>query len=106
MHKLMIVTAIVLAATAAHAEGTRGLITLAASDRGDPTPAEPAKPVEQAKPAEQTAQPAPVQSAETKPVDSPNRRMDQKSRRKAGRESDRNWAERRIRSELARYGIY
>jgi hypothetical protein len=103
MHKLMIVTAIVLAATAAHAEGTRGLITLAASDRGDPTPAEPAKPVEQAK---QTAQPAPVQSAETKPVDSPNRRMDQKSRRKAGRESDRNWAERRICSELARYGIY
>jgi hypothetical protein len=103
MHKLMIVTAIVLAATAAHAEGTRGLITLAASDRGDPTPAEPAKPVEQAKPAEQ---PAPVQSAETKPVDSPDRRMDQKSRRKVGRESDRNWAERRIRSELARYGIY
>jgi hypothetical protein len=103
MHKLMIVTAIVLAATAAHAEGTRGLITLAASDRGDPTPAEPAKPVEQAKPAER---PAPVQSAETKPVDSPDRRMDQKSRRKAGRESDRNWAERRIRSELARYGIY
>jgi hypothetical protein len=103
MHKLMIVTAIVLAATAAHAAGTRGLITLAASDRGDPTPAEPAKPVEQAKPAER---PAPVQSAETKPVDSPDRRMDQKSRRMAGRESDRNWAERRIRSELARYGIY
>jgi hypothetical protein len=107
MHKLMMVTAIVLAATAAHAEGTRGLITLASSDRGDPKPVEPAKPVEQAnKPVEQTAQPAAVQPAETRPADAYEQRMDQKSRRKVRHESDRHWAERRIRGELARCGIY
>ncbi len=102
MRKLILVTAIILASTAAHAGATRGLIALASSETAETKPADQAKPVEQAP----AAQPADVKSAETKPVDAPDPRVDQKPRRKVRHESDRDWTERRIRSELARYGIY
>jgi hypothetical protein len=101
MRKLVLVTAIVLASTAAHAGGTRGLITLASTDRGET--------VEQTKPTEPVpapaAQTANMKSAEVTPVDTLDQRAGERAK-PARHESDRQWVERRIRRELARYGIY
>jgi hypothetical protein len=102
MRKLVLVTAIVLASSAAHAGASRGLITLASTDRG--TSVEQTAPVEPA-PAS-TAQTASVKSAEVTPADTPDQRAEERAKPKARYESDRQWVERRIRRELARYGIY
>jgi hypothetical protein len=95
MRKLILVTAIVLASTAAQAGGTRGLITLASTDRGTS--------VEQTNSTESAPAPA-AQTANVTPVDAPDQRAEEKA--KPRHESDRQWVERRIRRELARYGIY
>lgn len=106
MRKLILATAIILASTAAHAGTTRGLISLASSDTVETTSVEQAKPADQAKPVEQApvVQPTAAKSTDAKPVDA--QRVDEKPRHKTRRVSDRGWTERRIRAELARYGIY
>jgi hypothetical protein len=94
MRKLIVVTAIVLSSAAAHAEGTKGLTTVASSETSG-QPAKPAEPAPAAPPA------TPSADANAQP-----RHGDQKSSgRHPKHESNRAWAERRIRSELAKYGI-
>jgi hypothetical protein len=105
MHKFLLLTAMILASTAAQA-GTRGLITVASTETADPV--KPAGQIAQAPVASArcTPQPAAPKTAETKPADALAQRVDEKPVRKFSHESDRAWAEHRIRSELARYGIY
>jgi hypothetical protein len=113
MHKFILVTAIFLASTAAQAGGTRGLITVASTEAADPV-----KPAEQTTPAAQAPvapalcaeavapKSAGTQPADAKPVDVLAQHADAKPARKISHDSDRAWTEHRIRSELARYGIY
>ena len=68
--KLILVTAIVLASTAAQAAGTRGLITLASTDRSPS--------VEQTNPSEAT--PAPAAQTNVTPVDAPDQRAEEKAK--------------------------